>query len=319
MRTYVLRRLAVTVLLLFGVATVTFALLRLVPGDPVEVILGAEGRADPQQYAALQRQLGLDRPLPAQYLSWLGAALQGDLGTSVTNGSPVARDIAVRAVRTLELALVATLLGLAIGIPAGVLAAVHRDRLADHVVSALALVGLSLPRFVTGTLLVLWVGVGLRLLPTSGFVSLSDDPLGHLRVLVLPVASLVPISAAVIVRMTRSALLDVLAQDYVRTARAKGLTERRTLLAHALRSALVPVLTTAGLELGALLGGSIIVEAIFNWPGLGSLLIGAIDRRDYPVVQGVVLTVAAAFVLLNLLVDLGNAALDPRISRADAR
>lgn len=319
MSAYAVRRVAIAAVLLLGVATLTFGLLRLVPGDPVEVILGAEGKTDPAQYEALRRQLGLERPLPLQYATWLAGVVTGDLGSSIVTGTPVSREIAVRVVRTLELALLATIGGLVIGVPLGVLVAVRRGGVTDHLVSAIAMLGLSIPRFVIGTLLVLWIGVGLRLLPTSGFVSLFEDPVGHLRVLILPLASLVPLSAAVLLRTTRSALLDVLEQDHVRTARAKGLSEPRTLLSHALRNALIPVLTTAGLELGALFGGAVIIEAIFNWPGLGSLMIGALDRRDYPVIQGVVLTTAAAFVLLNLLVDLGNAALDPRIARSARR
>lgn len=319
MTAYVVRRVLVAAVLLLGVATLTFGLLRLVPGDPVEVILGSEGKADPTQYAAVEHSLGLDRPLPLQYLSWVAGAVHGDLGSSIVTGAPVAREIAVRVVRTLELAILTAIAGLLIGVPLGIFAAVRRGGPVDQVVSAVAMVGLSVPRFVSGTLLVLWIGVGLRLLPTSGFVNLADDPIGHLRVLILPIASLVPLTAAVMTRTTRSAMLEVLGLDYVRTARAKGLSEPRTLRSHVLRNAFVPVLTTAGLELGSLLGGAVIVEAIFNWPGLGSLMMAAISSRDYPVIQGVVLTVAAAFVLLNLLVDLGNAALDPRTARAEAR
>lgn len=319
MRAYAVRRVAIAAVLLLGVATLTFGLLRFVPGDPVEVILGAEGMADPAQYDVLRRQLGLDRPLPLQYATWLAGLVTGNLGSSIVTGTPVAPEIAVRTVRTLELALLATLGGLVIGVPLGMLAAVRRGGTTDQLIGVIAMLGLSVPRFVIGTLLVLWVGVGLRLLPTSGFVSLFEDPIGHVRVLILPLASLAPLSAAVLMRTTRSALLDVLGLDHVRTARAKGLSEPRTLWSHALRNALIPVLTTAGLELGALFGGAVIIEAIFNWPGLGSLMIGALDRRDYPVIQGVVLTTAAAFVFLNLLVDLGNAALDPRIARSARR
>lgn len=314
MTRYLVGRLIMTVAVLMGVATITFALIRLVPGDPARIIL-SEGHGSEEQYQELRRRLGLDEPIPTQYAAWIAALARGDLGRSLATGRPVAGDIVDRLPRTLELAAAATLTSIVLGVPAGILAATRRNTGIDHVISALVLVGLSLPRFVTATVLVLVLGVGLRVLPTSGFVNLADDPLGHLRVLALPTLSLTPLMLAVIARMTRSALLDVLGQDYLRTARAKGVAGGRVLWRHAIPNALSPVVTIVGLEIGTLLGGSIIVEAIFNWPGISSLLISAVDARDYPIIQSIVLMVAGSFVLLNLVVDLMNAALDPRMTR----
>lgn len=311
---YVARRLLQLVVQVFLVATVVFLLIRLVPGDPARAILGET--AGEEQVAKVRSQLGIDRPLPEQYVTWLGRTARGDLGTSISSGRPVMLDIQQRIGNTVELIVLSILVSLLIGMPLGILAALRANRPADYVISSAAVLGLSLPSFVVGTILLLVVGLRLGWLPPSQFVPWQQDLGQHLKVIALPVIALSASTIAVIIRMTRSAMLEVVRQDYVRTARAKGLGDRTVIVRHTLRNALNPVVSIVGLEIAALLGGTVIVETIFNWPGLSSLLIAGVRARDYPVVQGVVLLIAVLTVLINLIVDLVYGWLDPRISYA---
>jgi peptide/nickel transport system permease protein len=308
---YVLRRLVTMVPVLLVVSVVVFSLIHLTPGDPVSIMLREE--ADPATAAALRAALGLDRPLPVQYVVWLGRAARGELGRSIRTNQPVSEAILQRLPVTLSLAGAATMLALVIALPAGILSAVRRNSAADVAGTLVALTGVSLPNFWLAILLIFLFSVTLGWLPPLGWVSPARDFWGSLRSLVLPAVTLGAAVAAVVMRMTRSSLLEVLQLDYVRTARAKGLGEAPVLLRHALRNALVPVVTVVGLQAGALLGGAIITETIFALPGVGRLLVDAIFQRDFPVVQGVVLFLALNFLLVNLLVDLAYAGLDPRI------
>ncbi|MFT4040591.1 MAG: ABC transporter permease [Thermomicrobiales bacterium] len=309
---YVARRLLILVGQVFLVATIVFLLIRLVPGDPARAILGES--AGEEQVAKVRTQLGIDRPLPEQYVRWLGRTAQGDLGVSISSGRPVSLDIQQRIGNTVELIVLSIVVSLVIGMPLGVLAALRANRPTDYVISSVAVLGLSLPSFVVGTIMLLVFGLRLGWLPPSQFVPWQDDLAQHLRVVALPVLALSASTIAVIIRMTRSAMLEVVRQDYIRTARAKGLADQTVIWRHALRNALNPVVSIVGLEVAALLGGTVIVETIFNWPGLSSLLIAGVRARDYPVVQGVVLLIAVLTVLINLIVDLVYGWLDPRIS-----
>jgi len=311
---YVSIRFVAALLLAWAVATIVFLFIRLIPGDPAALIAG--DRATPQQVHAVRQSMGLSDPLSVQYVRWFGRLFCGDLGVSLVSDRPVSQDLVAQLPRTLELILAALVLSVLAGVPLGVLAAIRRDRPADLVSGILALLGLSLPNFVVATLLVLIVSVRLRLLPSSGYVPFLQHPIQHLRLLLLPTISLAVALTGVVMRMTRSSLLEVLSQDYVRTARAKGLREITVLFSHVLRTSLIPVITILGVELGSLLGGTVVIEYIFSWPGLSSLLFRGISQRDYPLVQGVVLLIAAVFILTNLLVDTLNALLDPRIRYA---
>jgi peptide/nickel transport system permease protein len=309
---YVARRLLQLIVQVFLVATVVFLLIRLVPGDPARAILGET--AAEEQVLKVRSQLGIDRPLPEQYVTWLGRTARGDLGTSISSGRPVMLDIQQRVGNTVELIVLSVLVSLLVGMPLGILAALRANRPTDYVISSAAVLGLSLPSFVVGTILLLVVGLRLGWLPPSQFVPWQQDLGQHLKVIALPVFALSASAIAVIIRMTRSAMLEVVRQDYIRTARAKGLNDQVVISRHALRNALNPVVSIVGLEIAALLGGTVIVETIFNWPGLSSLLIAGVRARDYPVVQGVVLLIAVLTVLINLIVDLVYGWLDPRIS-----
>jgi peptide/nickel transport system permease protein len=308
---YALRRLGTMVPVLAVVSVIVFSLIHLTPGDPVSIMLREE--ADPATAAALRRALGLDRPLPIQYLAWLGRAVRGELGRSIRTNQPVTEAILERLPVTLSLAAAASLLALAIALPAGIVSAVRRNSVADVTGTVVALSGVSLPNFWLAILLIFLFSVSLGWLPPLGWVSPARDFWAGLRSLVLPAITLGTAMAAVVMRMTRSSLLEVLQLEFVRTARAKGLGETAILLRHALRNALIPVVTVVGLQAGALLGGAIITETIFALPGVGRLLVDAIFQRDFPIIQGVVLFLAVNFLLVNLLVDLAYAALDPRI------
>ncbi|GLV47792.1 peptide ABC transporter permease [Thermus sp. LT1-2-5] len=333
MGSYIVRRLLGLVPVLFGITLLVFLFLQLIPGDPAQAILGERGT--PEQLAALREKLGLNRPLYVQYLTFVRNVLTGDLGTSAVSTIPVAEELKRRWPATFELALAATLVAVVLGIPVGTLAAVRKNSLLDTLSMSLSLVGVSMPVFWLGLLLVYLFAVNLHWLPTGGRLStdlaidfrpitgfllldglLTGQPqvLGDaLKHLILPALTLGTIPLAILTRITRSAMLEVLSQDYVRTARAKGLAERQVILKHALKNALLPVVTIIGLQFGTLLGGAILTETIFSWPGIGSYIYEGILNRDYPVVQAGVLVVATAFVLVNLLVDLSYALLDPRI------
>lgn len=312
MAPYIARRLLVTGLTVWIIVSLVFLLLRLAPGDVVQVLL-AEGGASPELIQTRRRALGLDQPLVVQYGRWLGQLIRLDLGTSLATQRPIGPDIARALPRSLELVATALGVGLALGIPAGILAATRRGRREDLIVSFASMGGLSVPNFVSATLLLLCFGLLLRWFPTAGYVSFWESPATHLRFLVLPTVTLGVTLAAIAARFTRSAMLEVLGQDYIRTAHAKGLAQQYVRYRHALRNAIIPVVTIIGVESGSLLGGTVIVEYVFNWPGMSTLLIQGASRRDYPMVQAVVLAVASLFLALNLVVDVINAYIDPRI------
>lgn len=314
MLTYIARRCAVAAVMIFMVATAVFMILHVVPGDPVEVMLSADGMApDPTAVAEMRGRLGLDLPLYQQYSNYLSRLASGDLGRSFQDDQDVLGNIARRLPRTLELIGMATLLSLMIGIPLGVFAARRRGTWTDRALGVAASFALSIPTFVLGTMFVLVFALLLRLVPAGGFVPFSEAPITHLKLLLMPSAAIAVGFTAIIIRMTRSTVLDVLGQDWVRTARAKGLRERRVLRRHVVRNALGPVLSVTGLQMGSLLGGTVLVEFIFNWPGMSGFLVEAVENRDYPEVQGIVLVTASLFILLNLTVDVLYAVVDPQV------
>lgn len=317
MLSYIVRRCAVAAVMIFMVATSVFMILHVVPGDPVEVMLSADGMApDPTVVAEMRSRLGLDLPLHEQFLNYMTNLARGDLGTSFQDGEPVAHNIAQRLPRTLELIGMATLLSLLVGIPLGVLAARKRGSWIDRLLGGATSFSLSIPTFVLGTLFILIFSLSLGLVPAGGFVSFSQAPLDHLVLLLMPSATIAVGFSAVIIRMTRSTVLDVLQQDWVRTARAKGLKEKRVMRRHVVRNALGPVLTVTGLQMGSMLGGTVLVEYIFNWPGMSGFLVRAVESRDYPEVQGVVLVTASLFILINLIVDVLYSLLDPQVRKS---
>ena len=330
---YVVKRFLTIIPVLFGVSILVFSFIRLIPGDPAIAMLGE--RATPEAIARVRENLGLDKPIYEQYLIYLGKALRGDLGTSILRGDPVVKDILRRFPATVELALSAIFVALLVGIPAGIVSATRRNSLFDNVSRLIALTGVSMPIFWLGLMLAWLFGVVLHWLPTGGplttELSLTYKPLtglvlldglltmrwaivaDRLKHLILPAMALGTIPMAIIARMTRSTMLEVLGQDYIRTAHAKGLQERVVVLRHALKNALLPIITVVGLQVGRLLSGAILTETIFSWPGIGLWAYEAIQSRDYPIVHGVTLFIAIIFVLANLSVDLLYAAVDPRI------
>lgn len=310
------RKLAEYAVVMLGVATVVFVLLRAIPGDPV-LILGGLDIIDRSQIAQNRASLGLDRPMPEQYMIWIGHALRGDLGASLRSGEPVTALIGRALPVTAEIGTLALVIGLALSAPAGIAAARRAGRAADATVMTLSMLCISTPSFVLALGLIDVFSVRLRLLPSTGFVPLGGDPIGHFRCIVLPSLTLGLVSAGVLVRMMRRGVLDELGADYVRTARAKGLAESRVVRRHAARNALLPFVTLAGLEAGALLSGTVITETLFALPGLGRLMVENINHRDYPVVQGAVLVTAVLYVSLNAAVDGLYALLDPRVRDAE--
>lgn len=308
---YILRRLLTMIPVLLLVSVLVFSLIHLIPGDPAVSILGEE--ATPQAVAALRAKLGLDQPIPVQYAKWLGSVLRGDLGRSIRSNQPVGEAIAERLPVTVELAILSIVISLSIAIPAGIVAAMRRNSVLDAGSTFVALLGVSLPNFFLAILLILVFGVQLQVLPPFGYQPITQGLGGNLQRMILPAITLGTALAAIVTRMMRSSLLEVLDQDYIRTARAKGLREGRMVQAHALKNALMPVVTIVGLQIGGLLGGAIITESIFVLPGIGRLLVDAIFQRDFPLVQGVVLFVSLAFLFSNFAVDMVYAYLDPRI------
>lgn len=311
---YLLRRAGLSLVLLFVVATILFFSIHLLPGDPVLLILGGDAaQPTPEQIATVRAKLGLDQPLWVQYVRWLTRVIQGDLGRSLVDERPVARDLANRLPRTLQLVFPATLLATAAGVSLGMFAARRRGHLADPLTSATALMGFSVPVFVVGMLLVALFSITLGWLPPTGYVPFGEDPAAFLRHLILPTLALAAAPMAITMRMTRSSFLEQASLDYVRTARAKGLPEPAVAWRHVLRNALLPVVTVVGLQIGGMFAGAVLVEYIFSWPGLNTLLLNSISTRDYPIIQGVVLLAAVLFVFVNLLTDLGYALINPRI------
>jgi peptide/nickel transport system permease protein len=309
--TFVGRRLLATAPLLLLVSVVVFSFVHVLPGDPAVLFLGEE--ADPATLARFRTRLGLDRPLPLQYADWLSRALRGDLGRSLRTNQPVTEAILERLPVTLELLAAALAVSLAIAIPFGIVSAVRRNSGVDVASTVFALWGFSLPNFWLGIILIYVFGLLLRWFPSSGFVPLAESVTGNLRSLALPAVTLGTALAALVTRQLRSGMLEVLRQDYVRTAWAKGLDARRVVGKHALKNALLPVVTVVGLQVGALLGNTIVTESLFALPGVGRLMIDAIFSRDFFVVQGVILFLAVGYVLSNLAVDVLYSYLDPRI------
>lgn len=314
---WVIRRVGISLVLVWIVASVVFLAIHLVPGDPAEMLLTQGGASpDPATVADLREQLGLNKPLYAQYSDSMLRLLHGDLGNSMQDDSPVAGEIGRRLPRTLELIAAAGLFSVIIGIPTGTLAAMRRGGAFDRVASGLAGLSLAVPVFVIGTLMVMVFAQLLRWVPAGGYVALAQNPGQHLLLLSMPAFAIGAGLSAVVFRMTRAAVLDVMLRDYVRTARAKGVRHRRVLLHHVVRTALMPVVTVLALQLGTLLGGTVLVEYVFNWPGLSGLLVSAVNARDYPEVVGIVLVISVLFVGLNLAVDILYGLLDPRVRRA---
>ena len=308
---FLLQRLAISLVTLAVISVIVFTGVRMIPGDPARVLAGTD--ADEAGLEEVRARYGLRDPLPVQYLRWLSLAVRGDLGESIRTREPVVRTVVRKIPITFELACLSLLVALAIAIPVGVLSAVRRNSLWDYAASALALCGLSVPSFWLGIMLILLVSVRLGWLPASGFVPLFQDPLGNLQRMVMPALVLGTGLAAVLMRQTRNAMIEVLGADYIRTARSKGLAPRAVVFRHAIRNGLVPVVTILGLQTGALMGGAVVTEQIFVVPGFGRLIVEAVFTRDYPLVQGVVLITASAYVGVNLLVDLSYSLLNPRI------
>jgi peptide/nickel transport system permease protein len=311
MTQYVTRRVLAIVPVLVGISVLVFGLVHLIPGDVTQILLGTQ--ATDQQIETLRRSFGLDRPLPVQYLDWVSHILQGDFGVSLRTSRPVLPDLVSRFGVTLQLTVVSMVIALAVAIPLGVASAANRGRMSDALSRVLALLGLSIPNFWLGTMLILFVSLVLHWLPPVDFVSLLDNPWLGVQTLILPALALGTAVAAFIMRMVRSSLLEVLRQDYIRTANAKGLRDNVVLYRHALKNAFIPVLTVIGVQIGYLLGGAVIIESIFSLPGMGRFLLDSINNRDYSIVQGGVLLIALIFSLVNLSVDLVYGWLDPRI------
>ncbi len=310
-RRYLARRVLAALPALGLASLIVFTLPRLIPGDAVVLML--EEKAYARDLAELRTKLGLDRPLHVQYLEWVGKVVRGDLGESLWTRRPVAEELGRRLPVTLALGLIATVFAVAIALPVGVISAARQDTLADYAGRSLAIAGLSVPGFWLATLVIVLPAVWWGWRPVSGFVELSQDPVGHVRQLLLPGLILGLASAATLMRLTRGTLLEVLRHEYVRTARGKGLQERVVVLKHGLRNAVIPVITVLGIQLAQIVGGAVVIESIFGLPGIGRFLFDAIVQRDYPVIQGVNLVVAAGIVLANLTVDALYAALDPRV------
>ncbi len=311
---YVVRRLLYAVPVVFFVSLLVFFLAQQALGDPVVLMLGQD--ADPRTIARLREDLGFNRPVYVQYLDWLGHVLRGDLGRSFRLPYQVVDLMAARLPITLQLSLQALLLAVLIALPLGTLAALRHNRAADLAASTLAVLGVSMPNFWLGVLLILVFALSLHWLPSSGYVSPLDDPLGNLRLMILPTVTLAAAYAGSLTRIVRATMLDALGREFVITARGKGLPERRVLMGHCLRNALIPVVTVIGVELGRLLGGAVVTETIFGLPGVGRLVVDAILGRDYSVVQGVVLFMTAVAVASSLIVDVLYAYLDPRVRYA---
>ncbi len=311
MTRYIVKRLLAMVPVLFLVSLIVFAVIHLIPGDPAVIMLGEE--ATPQSIAALRKDWHLNDPLPVQYVSWLSHVLRGDLGNSLQNHQPVTEAIAERLPVTFEVTLFSIVIALIIAIPTGVLSATRRNSSADLASTTVALFGVSMPSFFLAILLIFLFSLKLRWLPPIGFTPITENPLANLRGMILPSVTLGTAAAAIIARLTRSSLLEVLDQDYIRTARAKGLGERLVVYGHALKNAMIPVLTVIGLQIGILLGGAVITETIFVLPGVGRLVVTSIFSRDFPMVQGVVLFLSVTYLFVNLAVDILYSLLDPRI------
>ena len=311
MTEFLIQRGLISLVTLFLITVIVFAGVRMIPGDPARVMAGTE--ADAAGLEEIRQKYGLRDPVPVQYLKWAGRALRGDLGESIRTKEPVLRLIRQKLPITLQLALYSLVIALLIAVPAGVLAAVRRNTVWDYLASGVSLCGVSIPNFWLGIMLILFLSVRLQWLPASGFVSPFEDLRGNTQRLLMPAFVLGAALAAVLMRQTRNSMIEVLSTDYIRTAYAKGLRTGLVVFRHAIRNGLIPVITIFGLQLGALIGGAVVTEQIFVVPGFGRLILEGVFTRDYPIVQGVVLITASAYVLVNLLVDVSYSLLNPRI------
>ncbi len=312
MKTYVIRRILQLIPVLFGISVLIFAVMKMIPGDVISGILGVD--ATPELRAQLEELYGLNRPYVVQYLDWIGGVLHGDFGESIRTAEPILPQILSRFQVTAELTILAAVISWFIAIPLGILAAVKRNSLADRFVRVFALLGVSVPGFALSILLILFLSLVFNYFSPLGYVGFFEDPLRNLQIMILPASILGVSIAGSVMRMTRSSVLEVLRQDFVKTVRAKGASERVAIFKHVLRNALIPIVTLVGMQIGSLLGGAVIVEQIFSLPGLGQMTLTGINQRDYPVVQGCVLFIAFVYVLVNLITDLLYAYIDPRIS-----
>ncbi|BFK86778.1 ABC transporter permease [Pseudoflavonifractor sp. DSM 107456] len=312
MKQYTIRRILQLIPVLLGISILIFAVMKMIPGDVISGILGVE--ATPELRAQLAAKYGLDRPYIVQYLDWIGGVLRGDFGESIRTAEPILPQILTRFQVTAELTILAAVISWFVAIPLGILAAVKRNSMADRLIRVFALLGVSVPGFALSILLILFLSLAFGYFSPLGYVGFFEDPLRNLQIMILP-ASILGISiSGSVMRMTRSSVLEVLRQDFVRTVRAKGASERVAIFKHVLRSALIPIVTLVGMQIGSLLGGAVIVEQIFSLPGLGQMTLTGINQRDYPVVQGCVLFIAFVYVLVNVVTDLLYAYIDPRIS-----
>ena len=312
MKNYVIRRILQLIPVLLGISILIFAVMKMIPGDVISGILGIE--ATPELRAQLAAKYGLDRPYVVQYLDWIGGVLRGDFGESIRTSAPILPEIMSRLKVTAELTIMAAIISWIIAIPLGILAAVNRNTWIDRFVRVFALLGVSVPGFALSILLVLVLSLVFHYFSPLGYVSFFQDPLQNLEIMFLPAMVLGVTISGSVMRMTRSSVLEVLRQDFIKTVRAKGASERVAIFKHALRNALIPIVTLIGMQIGSLLGGAVIVEQIFSLPGLGQLTLTGINQRDYPVVQGCVLVIAFIYVIVNLITDILYAYIDPRIS-----
>ena len=311
---YIIRRLLIASVFALAGSIIVFSLIHMIPGDPVQVILGARYSAPSEEAVAkLRHRLGLDKPLTQQYVDWLAGVVKFDFGESMHYRTPIRSLIFKRFPRTFEIIVLSVMLSIIIAIPLGLFAATHRGTILDTLCSGIAVLGLSTPVFVVGILLILVFSLGLKILPPSGFQNFFSNPLLHLQYIILPTLALSAATIGTTTRMTRAAVIEILNKDFVRTALAKGLSHRRVLYRHVLQNSLIPIVTMLGIRFGTLLGGTVIVESVFNYPGFSTLLITAVYQRDYPLIQCVLLLIMVFFICLNLLVDIINSFLDPRI------
>ena len=308
---FLTKRAAISIATLFVISLIVFTGVRLIPGDPARVMAGTD--ADSAGLEEIREKYGLKDPIVLQYLRWAGLALRGDLGESIRTREPVVKTVARKLPITIELAWLSVLIAIGIAIPAGVFSATRRNTIWDLLANGVSLCGLSIPSFWLGIMLILLLSVRLGWLPASGFVPLWEDPIGNVTRMIMPAFVLGTGLAAVLMRQTRNSMIEVLSADYIRTARSKGLTGRAVVFRHAIRNGLIPVVTILGLQMGALMSGAVVTEQIFVVPGFGRLIVEAVFTRDYPLVQGVVLITASAYVFINLLVDVSYSVLDPRI------
>lgn len=316
MLSFLARRLLASALMIFFASTLVFFTIHLLPGDPVVLLLGEQGAANPEVVESIRKKLRLDLPLHIQYYEWVRRIVHLNLGDSLQTDEPVVKDLIRRIPRSLELIFAGLFISILLGIPLGVLGARRPDSPAGWFSSVLAVVGLSSPVFVTGIVFIILFSLTLKLLPSSGYVPLSQDVIGHISYALLPSFTLGFGFMGVLIRMSRASVLDVLSKDFVRTARAKGISEKGVIYRHTLPNALVPIIAILGVRAGNLLGGTVIIESLFNWPGLSSLLVRSCYDRDYPVIQGALLSIFIMFVLIGLVVDLCHGVLDPRVRQA---